>query len=73
MGTDYQWANVEEQQGDLCEWVGCRGDGEGVKVLSCSSMAHWKASHSQSIAGANPLICPAANRVHLWLSSLEIK
>lgn len=29
MGLDYQWANVEEQQGDFLEWVGRKEDGEG--------------------------------------------
>ena len=38
MGIDYQWANVEEQQGNL-EWVGCREDRRGkLEVLNCSSM-----------------------------------
>lgn len=52
---DYQWANVEEQQGDLCEWVGGmqRGRGRGRK-FAVAAQRRCERPHTPRVARANP-------------------
>lgn len=48
------------------------GMGRGYKFWAAAQW-HSERPHTPRVDRANPLICPATNRVHLWLNSVEIK